>query len=158
MMFRPFRFSPYSRQKSTTEVSIGSNSIPIHFFIYSLLHFFTSSLVQLLLTHCSYYDLLERAELFNHRCKLEADIYELYHEQLNEFQEHSERYIPGYMRCISLRNRVIVCANCNRKIIPMNTETTEWKPHSICTPVCKTCQKPLFTCSLCSLPGMLLYG
>ena len=49
--------------------------------------------------------------------------------------------------------RVIVCPSCNTKLIPQNTNTLTWRNNNVTVPVCMICKKPLFTCSLCSLPG-----
>ncbi|OAO17847.1 hypothetical protein AV274_0403 [Blastocystis sp. ATCC 50177/Nand II] len=90
----------------------------------------------------NYLDLLSQASLFCERCALESRIYAQYGEIITNQDEHSERFIPG----------VIVCPNCNTKILPLNTNTSSWKAQSLKTPVCVTCQRELFTCSLCSLP------
>ena len=42
-------------------------------------------------------DILERLELFNERCILENNIFSEYGEILNEMEEHTERFVPGYV-------------------------------------------------------------
>lgn len=51
-----------------------------------------------------------------------------------------------------MKSRVIVCPNCHAKIIP-RSNTAIWKGRSSAMPVCRVCQRPLFTCSLCAMPG-----
>ena len=101
----------------------------------------------------SYLDLLSQASLFCERCALESRIYAPYGEIITNQGEHSERFIPGFGFWRRLRSSVIVCSCCNTKFLPLNTNTSSWKAQSLKTPVCVTCQRELFTCSLCSLPG-----
>ena len=101
----------------------------------------------------SYMDLLERCELFSERCALENAVFAQYGNILDEADEASERFVPGWKCFAWVRNSVVVCPNCNTKIIPLNTNTTTWRPQAKAIPSCVTCHQPLFTCSVCSLPG-----
>ena len=47
-------------------------------------------------------DMLEHLELFNERCILENNIYSEYGEILNEMEEHTERFVPGYANNVSI--------------------------------------------------------